>query len=61
MIVSSEGGSPSMSVQMSPVHESPPPAMLALDEQAALDLHREINARRAQVENPELLRRLRAL
>ena len=26
-----------------------------------LDLHREINARRAQLEDPELLRRLRAL
>ncbi|MFN3585036.1 hypothetical protein [Phenylobacterium sp.] len=44
-----------------PIHEPPPPSMLALDEQAALDLHREINSRRAQVENPELLRRLRSL
>jgi hypothetical protein len=57
MSVSSER----VSKSASPVHEPPPPAMLALDEQAALDLHREINSRRAQVENPELLRRLRSL
>jgi len=62
MSVSSERVSKSASHgHMSPVHEPPPPAMLALDEQAALDLHREINSRRAQVENPELLRRLRSL
>lgn len=38
-----------------------PPEALSLDEQAAFDLHREINARRAQIENPELLRRIRSL
>ena len=37
------------------------PAALPLDEPDAYDLHREINARRAQLENPELLRRLRSL
>ncbi len=37
------------------------PAFLSLTEPEALDLHREINARRAQLEDPELLRRLRAL
>ncbi|WP_201765280.1 hypothetical protein [Phenylobacterium zucineum] len=45
----------------SPAYEPPPPAILALGEQDALDLHREINVRRAQLENPELLRRLRSL
>jgi hypothetical protein len=34
---------------------------LPLDPAEALDLHRAINERRAQVENPELLRRLRSL
>ena len=43
------------------VHEVPPPAVLALDAPDALDLHREINARRAQLENPELLRGIRSL
>lgn len=38
-----------------------PPEALALDEQAAFDLHREINVRRAQIENAELLRRIRSL
>ncbi len=33
----------------------------AFDQPDALDLHREINARRAQIENPELLRRIRSL
>lgn len=42
-------------------HELPPPAILALGEPDALDLHRQINARRAELENPELLRRIRAL
>lgn len=32
-----------------------------LDPAEALDLHRAINERRAQMENPELLRGLRAL
>ncbi len=32
-----------------------------LDPTEALDLHRAINERRAQMENPELLRGLRAL
>ena len=42
-------------------HEVPPPAVLALDASDALDLHREINTRRAQLENPELLRAIRSL
>jgi hypothetical protein len=42
-------------------HEVPPPAVLALDAPDALDLHREINARRAQLEDPELLRAIRSL
>jgi hypothetical protein len=33
----------------------------ALDPNEALDLHRAINERRAQMENPEMLRRLRSL
>ena len=37
------------------------PSGAPLDETDAYDLHREINARRAQLENPELLRRLRSL
>lgn len=42
--------------------EDLPPSLLApLDPSDALDLHRAINERRAQLENPELLRRLRAL
>jgi len=47
----------------SPAYERdvPAPEILALDEPDALDLHREINSRRAQLENPELLRRLRSL
>jgi len=36
-------------------------ATLPLDPAEALDLHRAINERRAQLENPELLRRLRSL
>ena len=32
-----------------------------LDPAEALDLHRAINERRAQMENPEMLRRLRSL
>jgi hypothetical protein len=31
------------------------------DDEAAADAHAEINARRAQVEDPEMLRRLRSL
>lgn len=37
------------------------PSAAALAEPAAFDRHREINARRAQLENPELLRRIRSL
>lgn len=39
----------------------PPARALPLDPNEALDLHRAINERRAQVENPELLRHLRSL
>jgi len=39
----------------------PPAAMPAMDEQSASELHRAINERRAQMENPELLRHLRSL
>lgn len=42
-------------------YEAPPAAGLPLDPTEALDLHRAINERRAQVENPELLRHLRSL
>ncbi|MGA0608546.1 hypothetical protein ACO2Q0_21345 [Phenylobacterium sp. VNQ135] len=38
-----------------------PPAVVALAEPGAFDRHREINTRRSQLENPELLRRIRAL
>ena len=49
--------------------ETPPPAYesplstspLPRDPNDSLDLHRVINERRAQVENPELLRHLRSL
>ena len=45
-----------------PVYESPLSAsLLPLDPNDSLDLHRAINERRAQVENPELLRHLRSL
>lgn len=37
------------------------PEAAVFDEPDALDLHREINARRAQIENPELLRSIRSL
>ncbi|WP_309092668.1 hypothetical protein [Phenylobacterium sp.] len=39
----------------------PPPEILALDQTDAFDLHREINTRRAQLENSELLRHIRSL
>jgi len=39
----------------------PPAALPAMDEQSASELHRAINERRAQMENPELLRHLRSL
>ena len=39
----------------------PPAAMAPLDPNDALHLHRAINERRAQMENPEMLRRLRSL
>ncbi len=41
-------------------YEAPPVGGL-LDPNEALDLHRAINERRAQVENPEILRHLRSL
>ena len=39
----------------------PPEAASPLDAGETLDLHRAINERRAQMENPEMLRRLRSL
>ncbi len=46
----------------SPVFEDLPPSALSpLDPAEALDLHRAINERRAQVEDAEMLRRLRSL
>ena len=39
----------------------PPAALAPLDPTQAHDLHRAINERRAQMENPEMLRRLRSL
>jgi len=39
----------------------PPSALSPLDPAEALDLHRAINERRAQLENAEMLRRLRSL
>ena len=39
----------------------PPVAASPLDPTETLDLHRAINERRAQMENPEMLRRLRSL
>jgi hypothetical protein len=39
----------------------PPSALSPLDPVEALDLHRAINERRAQLENAEMLRRLRSL
>ena len=45
-----------------PAYESALSAsLLPLDPNDSLDLHRAINERRAQVENPELLRHLRSL
>ena len=45
-----------------PAYESPLSASpLPRDPNDSLDLHRVINERRAQVENPELLRHLRSL
>lgn len=61
MSVTSDRVPESVSPAFEPIHEVPPAAVLALDEQAAFDLHREINARRAQLENPELLRHIRSL
>lgn len=43
------------------IEDLPPSLLSPLDPSDALDLHRAINERRAQIENPELLRRLRAL
>ena len=39
----------------------PPASVAPLDPTDTLDLHRAINERRAQMENPEMLRRLRSL
>ena len=39
----------------------PPVVASPLDAGDTLDLHRAINERRAQMENPEMLRRLRSL
>ena len=39
----------------------PPVIASPLDPNETLDLHRAINERRAQQENPEMLRRLRSL
>ena len=39
----------------------PPVVASPLDPGDTLDLHRAINERRAQMENPEMLRRLRSL
>ena len=39
----------------------PPMSAPPLDPGDTLDLHRAINERRAQMENPEMLRRLRSL
>ena len=53
-----------MDLQSERVPESMParePTPRSLSESEALDLHREINERRAQIENPEMLRRLRSL
>jgi len=44
-----------------PSFDAMEPERLALDPTEAFDLHRAINERRAQLENPELLRRLRSL
>jgi hypothetical protein len=44
-----------------PSFEDVAAAALPLDPAEAFDLHRAINERRAQVENAELLRRLRSL
>ena len=45
-----------------PTFDAPVTAsLLPLDPNESLDLHRAINERRAQIENPELLRHLRSL
>ena len=45
-----------------PAFDAPVTAsLLPLDPTESLDLHRAINERRAQIENPELLRHLRSL
>lgn len=52
----------SLSEAASTAYEDLPPVALSpLDPQEAFDLHRAINERRAQVENTELLRRIRSL
>jgi hypothetical protein len=45
----------------SPLFRTVSPTPVRAAERTAAELHREINARRAEVENPELLRRLRSL
>ena len=47
---------------VAPTFDAPVTAsLLPLDPNESLDLHRAINERRAQIENPELLRHLRSL
>ena len=46
---------------MSGFEPAPPPVVMPFPDSEPFDLHREINARRAQIENPEMLRRLRSL
>ena len=49
-------------VAAAPAFDPPVSAsLLPLDPNESLDLHRAINERRAQIENPELLRHLRSL
>ena len=44
-----------------PFEDLPPSSLSPLDPTDSFNLHRAINERRAQVENPELLRHLRSL
>ena len=46
---------------MSGFEPAPPAVVMSLPASEAVDLHREINQRRAQIENREMLRRLRSL
>ncbi|MCR5880311.1 hypothetical protein [Phenylobacterium sp. J367] len=49
-----------LAVPVSPNYEAPF-ALAFEDDEAEMSPHQEINERRARVENPELLRRLRGL